>query len=125
MTSTQTHGGGSSRSPSALLVATAVWIGVVGWTLGLSLRDAHDSGALVLAMAAALALVALVAGLALWRSSGQPGWWAGGLVVSAVLAPTTFAYALNVLPLLTAVAVLWWARRRRRLHAYVGEARTA
>jgi hypothetical protein len=97
--------------PSAVWAASAFWLAAGGIASTASIRAAAGSGRMVVLGAALFSLAAFGIGLAMSSLTGRAHWFAGGLLVSGLCAPTTFAYLINLVPIVTGFALLVWARR--------------
>jgi hypothetical protein len=112
MTSVDPSTGAEPRHwPSAFWAASAFWLAAGGIASVSSIHAADGSGRMVVLGAALFSLAAFGVGLAMSARTGSAYWFAGGLLVSGLCAPTTFAYALDLVPIATGLALAVWARR--------------
>ena len=95
----------------AIVVAVTLSLGWWAVVFTADRRGATNDGTLILAAAATLATASGAVGV-LASSRGRHGLAALGLLVAAVAAPTVFAYPVNLVLLVLAVAELIVARRR-------------
>jgi hypothetical protein len=96
--------------PTAFWAFSAFWLTAGGIASTLSIRAATDSGRVVLLGASLFALAAFGVGLAMSCRTGRAYWFAAGLIVSGLCAPTTFASVLNLVPIATGLALVVWER---------------
>ncbi len=114
MSSVRSRPASTSGLPIIVWVATLLWVVVGGAATLVSLRSSTGTAGILMTIAAVVAFGSLVVGGFLWARSGSPGWWAGALLVSALAAPTTFAYPLNMIPAFTSLGFIVWAHRQGR-----------
>ena len=111
LSSARSDGATHTGLPALIWVATALWVVIGGAMTLVPLRGSTGTAMVLLTVAAVVAFGSLLVGALLWSQSDRAGWLAGGLLLSALAAPTTFAYPLDLLPALTALAIIIWASR--------------
>lgn len=97
--------------PRAGLAAIGVWLGGGVVAAVATWRDTNPDARLLVGSALALGLLAVLGGILIGARTHNLLYPAAGLVVSGFVTPTSFAAALNFLPIATGIWLYFWAQR--------------